>query len=268
MPVGNRLPRYSGMADRRRSSRVRSGATGLSTAKKHNQMNLELAEALPSPRATPSRATPRSVRKIVTAEGSPRGRRSAAKGAPLVTIRGTPTTVKTLTPALVPRPPASEPLAPTPRSSPSASANRRLLGSGELPQGMMASRDFVDEVSPAVQWGSVRGTTNVLSRGDKASDRELTQALAQITKTLSQQVAGGVGMSPASTCWIGGIPEECADQQTLTAAFEGPCGLGPPVRSIAVRTKPGDAKCWALVVFKTAAGNVHTMQSPPTVIWT
>ena len=230
-PAG--VPTYRGMEHRRRTKK--SGGTTLS--KKH----MDFSPALLPPPGSPSRTTPRAA---IAPEGSPRSRR--------VVIAGV--TVKPLgaAAALVPRPPSVPPSVPSalaaePTASPSASPNRRLGG------GRFMSRDYSDDpaMSPAVQWGSVRGTRNVLTKKVKASDSELTRALSEITKTLSQQVAGGTGLTPECTCWVGGIPEECADQASLTAAFE-PV-LSKQIRSMAVRTKPGDAKCWALVVFKTAA---------------
>lgn len=110
------------------------------------------------------------------------------------------------------------------------------------------SRDWNSGISPKAQWSNVRGTRQVLRRGKQATDEELTQALEQITTTLAAQVGGGRDLAPECTCWVGGIPTECANQEMLTRALE-PFGA---VRSVAVRVKPGVEKSWALAVFYSA----------------
>ena len=110
------------------------------------------------------------------------------------------------------------------------------------------SRDWNSGISANAQWSNVRGTRQVLRRGKQATNEELTRALEQITTTLAAQVGGGQELAPECTCWVGGIPAECADQEMLTRALE-PFGA---VRSVTVRVKPGRKKSWALAVFYSA----------------
>ena len=123
------------------------------------------------------------------------------------------------------------------------------------------SRDWESEISSEAQWSSVRGTRQVLCRGKEATDAELTQALQQITATIAAQIGGGQDLAPECTCWVGEIPTECANQEALSNALE---QFGA-IRSVTVRAKPGRAKSWALVVFRSADAAERAKASTVTV---
>eukprot|EP01043_Picozoa_sp_COSAG02_P001496 COSAG02_NODE_32_length_50374_cov_46.674013_10_plen_967_part_00 len=144
-------------------------------------------------------------------------------------------------------------------TAPPQSPKVKRIG-GMLPR-QFHSRDWESDISSEAQWSNVRGTRQVLCRGKAATDKELTQALEQITATIAAQVGGGQDLAPECTCWVGGIPSELANQEALTDTLE---QFGA-IRSVAVRVKSGRANSWALVVFSSADAAERAKASTVTV---
>jgi hypothetical protein len=235
-PLGNASirPDYKGMGARRRR------AAPAKAEEKAHELLLSL-----SPRPVPPTNSAAGVLRTprlggASSTGSPRSRRVAIGG---VSVR-----------ERQPQPPPGA--SPASQRAPISGGNRQL-GAQKF-----VSRDWDADISPEAQWDNVRGTRDVLTRGKSATDTELNQALHQITATLAAQAGGGSQLAPECTCWVGRIPAECADQETLIRAFH-PCGQ---IRSVVVREKPGDAKSWALVVFKNAEAAACATQSAVAVV--
>ena len=157
-------------------------------------------------------------------------------------------------PAHVPAPPAAAKKKP---QEAGAASSRSAQQPRPQPIAKLASRDYRAE-DPTAAWQTVRGSRNVLRKKRRAGDEydddaELANALRSITGTIATHVASGGDWD--RTCWVGGIPSNCATEAAVRAAF----AAHGNVRSVIVREKPGDAKSWALVVLgsATAAANAQ-----------
>ena len=157
-------------------------------------------------------------------------------------------------PAHVPAPPAAAKKKP---QEAGAASSRSVQQPRPQPIAKLASRDYHAEDSRGA-WQTVRGSRNVLRKKRRAGDEydddaELANALRSITGTIATHVASGGDWD--RTCWVGGIPSNCATEAAVRAAF----AAHGQVRSVIVREKPGDAKSWALVVLgsATAAANAQ-----------
>ena len=152
-------------------------------------------------------------------------------------------------PAHVPAPPAAAKKKGPQEAG--AASSRSAQQPRPQPIAKLASRDYRAE-DPTAAWQTVRGSRNVLRKKRRAGDEydddvELANALRSITGTIATHVASGGDWD--RTCWVGGIPSNCATEAAVRAAF----AAHGKVRSVIVREKQGDAKSWALVALGSAA---------------